>query len=135
MLRASFPWADVDLAKAVDRVVMTRAKERYCTLFETDVAMQLGESIIRKKGERTKRFPWRMYDEIFLAPMVTLFPFFVLVDRKAMFLPSVMGLPEKLAPRHTVMARSTDLYDGSFNDQEVLPPSFLLHRFHSNKIF
>jgi len=74
MLRASFPWADVDLAKAVDRAVMTRAKERYCTLLETEVAMQLGESIIRKKGERTKRFPWRMYDEIFLAPMVTAFP-------------------------------------------------------------
>jgi len=37
-----------------------------------------------------------------------------------------MGLPEKLAPRHSIMARSTDLYDGSFNDQEVLPRSLPL---------
>jgi hypothetical protein len=33
-----------------------------------------------------------------------------------------MTLPEKFGPRHAVMARSQDLYDSSFNDQEV-PPS------------
>jgi len=59
----------------------------------------------------------------------------VLVDCEAMFLPSVMGLPEKLAPRHTIMVRSTDLYDGSFNDQEVLPRSLPLHRLRSNRGF
>jgi hypothetical protein len=36
-----------------------------------------------------------------------------------MFLPSVMGKPEKMPTRHGVIPRSTDLYDGSFNDQEV----------------
>jgi actin-related protein 8 len=70
MLRAAFPWADVDLGKAVDRQVMMKAKERWCTLFETEVAMQLGESIIRKEGQKTKKFGWRMYDEVFLSPMV-----------------------------------------------------------------
>jgi len=35
-----------------------------------------------------------------------------------MFLPSVMGKPEKGPTRHTIIPRSTDLYDGSFNDQE-----------------
>jgi len=74
MLRAAFPWADVDLGKAVDRQVMMRAKERWCTLFETEVAMQLGESIIRKEGQKTKKFGWRMYDEVFLAPMVRIPP-------------------------------------------------------------
>src|SRR5208282_4416986 len=36
-----------------------------------------------------------------------------------MFLPSLMGKPEKMPTRHLVIPRSTDLYDGSFNDQEV----------------
>jgi actin-related protein 8 len=36
-----------------------------------------------------------------------------------MFLPSVMLKSEKMPPRHGIIPRSTDLYDGSFNDQEV----------------
>jgi actin-related protein 8 len=35
-----------------------------------------------------------------------------------MFLPSVMGKAEKGPTRHTIIPRSTDLYDGSYNDQE-----------------
>jgi|SRR5579862_1102067 len=35
-----------------------------------------------------------------------------------MFLPAVMGKPEKGPTRHTILPRSTDLYDGSYNDQE-----------------
>ena len=45
-----------------------------------------------------------------------------------MFLPSVMGKPEKMPTRHTVLRRSTDLYDGSFNDQEA----FVIHRVYSD---
>lgn len=74
LLRSSFPWPDVDLVKSVDRRVMQFAKERWCTLFESDVAMQHGESIIRNKGQKTRKFSWRVYEEIFLAPMVHLLP-------------------------------------------------------------
>jgi actin-related protein 8 len=35
-----------------------------------------------------------------------------------MFLPQTMGKGEKMPTRHTIISRSTDLYDGSFNDQE-----------------
>jgi len=31
-----------------------------------------------------------------------------------------MGKAERMPPRHTIIPRSTDLYDGSFNDQEVV---------------
>jgi hypothetical protein len=39
---------------------------------------------------------------------------------QAMFLPAIMGKQEKMPTRHGVIPRSTDLYDGSFNDQEVI---------------
>jgi len=70
LLRSSFPWQEVDLSKSVDRRVMQYLKERWCTLFESDVAMQHGDCIIRNKGEKTKRFSFRFYEESFLAPMV-----------------------------------------------------------------
>jgi len=43
-----------------------------------------------------------------------------------MFLPSVMEKSEKMPTRHSVIPRSTDLYDGMFNDQEVYFTSILL---------
>ena len=72
LLRASFPWPDLDLARSVDRRVLQYAKERWCTLYENEVAMQVGESIIRNRGEKTRKFSWRVYEEVFLAPMVTI---------------------------------------------------------------
>jgi hypothetical protein len=70
LLRGSYPWAELDLAKSVDRRVLQAAKERWCTLFESDVAMQLGETVVRNRGQKTKKFSWRMYDETFLASLV-----------------------------------------------------------------
>jgi len=70
LLRSAYPWPDLDLHKSVDFRVLQYAKERSCTLFESEVAMQLGESVIRNKGAKTKKFSWRVYDEIFLAPLV-----------------------------------------------------------------
>jgi hypothetical protein len=74
LLRGSYPWAELDLAKSVDRRVLQAAKERWCTLFESDVAMQLGESVVRNQGQKTKKFSWRMYDETFLASLVFVHP-------------------------------------------------------------
>ena len=71
LLRSSYPWPELDLSKAVDRRVLQYAKERWCTLFESDVSTQLSEAVIRRKGEKTKKFSWRVYDEVFLAPMVS----------------------------------------------------------------
>jgi actin-related protein 8 len=71
LLRSSFPWADLDLAKSVDRRAMQFVKERWCTLFESDVAMAVGETVVRNKGQKTKRFSWRVYEEVFLAPLVS----------------------------------------------------------------
>jgi len=56
LLRSAYPWPDLDLHKSVDFRVLQYAKERSCTLFENEVAMQLGESVIRNKGEKTKKF-------------------------------------------------------------------------------
>jgi actin-related protein 8 len=75
LLRSSYPWQDVDLSNAVDRRVLQWTKERWCTLFESDVAMQHGDTIIRRKGQKTKKFSWRMYEEVFLAPLVHPFYF------------------------------------------------------------
>ena len=61
---------DLDLARSVDWRVMQFAKERWCTLYESDVAMQVGESVVRNREQKTKKFSWRVYEEIFLAPMV-----------------------------------------------------------------
>jgi actin-related protein 8 len=71
LLRSSFPWPEVDLAKSVDRRVMQFAKERLCTLFESDLAMQHGECVVRNKDQKTKKFSYRFYEESFLAPMVS----------------------------------------------------------------
>ena len=62
LLRSCYPWPELDLSNSVDRRVLQYAKERWCTLFESDVSPQLGESIVRNKGEKTKKFSWKMYD-------------------------------------------------------------------------
>ena len=86
--RIKFPYRSLDLNRAYDWAVMEDLKSRLCTLLEvslyfvgdvptlsggqSDVALNLYDFIVRRPKAPTEKYGLRAYDEIILAPMVSL---------------------------------------------------------------
>ncbi|KAF9650794.1 actin-like ATPase domain-containing protein [Thelephora ganbajun] len=80
--RIGFPYRDLDLARSCDWGVMEDLKSRITTLFESDVALNLYDFIVRRPGAPAKKYGLRAYDEVILAPMVIFEPRVVDFDGK-----------------------------------------------------
>ena len=84
--RIKFPYKDMDLNRSYDWNVMEDLKSRLCTLadvcvidlfvvfswwsYQSDVALNLYDFIVRRPNELTEKYGLRAYDEVILAPMV-----------------------------------------------------------------
>ena len=84
--RIKFPYKDIDLNHSYDWNVMEDLKSRLCTLadvcvsnppvvflswsYQSDVALNLYDFIVRRPNKLTEKYGLRAYDEIILAPMV-----------------------------------------------------------------
>jgi actin-related protein 8 len=86
--RIGFPYRDINLARSYDWKVLEDLKVRLTTLNEvwnsflvhiqsayivqTDVALNLYDFVVRRPDRATEKYGLRAYDEIILAPMVTM---------------------------------------------------------------
>lgn len=103
MLFDHFPYSDINLKRRYDFLVAEELKHKFCTLNEADVGGQVYDFHLRAPGQDTKKFTFRTYDEVFLAP-------------QGYFQPSIFDNSEKLIGRRKLIGHSVDLYDGSPND-------------------
>ena len=67
-----FPYADINLRRRYDFLLAEELKQKFCTMNEVDVSVQLYEFHLRAPGRDTKKFTFKTYDEVILAPMVRL---------------------------------------------------------------
>ncbi|KAI9691368.1 MAG: actin-like protein arp8 [Bogoriella megaspora] len=103
MLFDHFPYADIDLRRRYDFLLGEELKQKFCTMNEADISVQLFDFHLRAPGQDTRKYQFKTYDEPLLAPM-------------GYFRPTILDHSERLKGRRRLVDRSYDLYDGLPND-------------------
>ncbi|CAG8610101.1 9022_t:CDS:2 [Ambispora gerdemannii] len=68
--RSRFPYEEIDLNRSYDWMLAEEMKERFCTLNEANLTIQLYDFYVRAPNEPTKKYQIKTYDEAIIAPMV-----------------------------------------------------------------
>ncbi|KAF9427682.1 actin-like protein arp8 [Podila epigama] len=72
--RNDFPYAELDLNQNYDWKLMEDLKEKWCTMDEADLTVQVYSFFVRKPDHQTEKYQTKVYDEVALSPMCLFFP-------------------------------------------------------------
>ncbi|GJJ75622.1 actin-related protein 8 [Entomortierella parvispora] len=72
--RTGFPYQELDLAQTYDWRLMEELKEKWCTMNEADLTVQVYSFFVRKPEKQTEKYQMKVYDEVALSPMCLFFP-------------------------------------------------------------
>lgn len=103
LLLNSFPYRSINLNRRYDMLLADSIKTKLATLSDGDVVVQAHDFHLRRPSGDTKKYSYKCYDEVMMAPQTH-------------FAPHLFDHSHKLAGRRTVWQRSTDLYDFVPND-------------------
>ena len=103
MLFDHFPYAEINLRRRYDFLLAEELKQKFCTMNEADISVQMFDFHLRACGQDTRKYTFKCYDEVLLAPM-------------GFFQPSIFDDLGKLEGRRRLVDRSYDIYDGAPND-------------------
>ena len=103
MLYDHFPYEEINLRRRYDFLLAEELKTKFCTMNEQDISPQLFEFHLRASGQDTRKYTFKTYDEVLLAP-------------QGYFEPSIFDTTNKLKGRRKLIAPSRDLYEGGLND-------------------
>jgi actin-related protein 8 len=70
MLSYSFPYRDINLCRRYDFLLAEELKAKYATLNDSDVSVQAHDFHLRTPEKDTKKYHFKTYDEVMLAPLV-----------------------------------------------------------------
>ena len=98
-----FPYSELNLNRRYDFQLAEELKQKYCTMTEADISVQLYDFHLRAPGQDTRKYTFKIYDEVILAPL-------------GLFRPQVLDDNGKLNGRHKLIERSYDIYDRKPND-------------------
>ncbi|EXJ69087.1 uncharacterized protein A1O5_08022 [Cladophialophora psammophila CBS 110553] len=98
-----FPYSEINLNRRYDFQLAEELKQKYCTMTEADVSVQLYDFHLRAPGQDTRKYTFKIYDEVVLAPM-------------GLFKPQIFDNSGKLNGRRKLVDKSYDIYDGKPND-------------------
>ncbi|PYI08163.1 actin-like ATPase domain-containing protein [Aspergillus sclerotiicarbonarius CBS 121057] len=113
MLYDNFPYSDINLWRRYDYLLAEELKKNVCTMNESSVSVQVFDFHLRVAGQDTRKYSFKAYDEVHLAPM-------------GYFQPSIFDHSQKLKGRRKLIARSVDIYDGQPNDPTSTAQSHIL---------
>ncbi|KAL1635023.1 Actin-like protein arp8 [Diplodia intermedia] len=113
MLHDYFPYSDINLKRRYDWLLAEELKQKFCTMNEADISVQLYDFHLRAFEEDTRKYFFKCYDETMLSPM-------------GYFHPTIFDHSEKLKARRKLIDRSYDLYDGSPNDPQSAAQSSII---------
>ncbi|KAF2097091.1 actin-like ATPase domain-containing protein [Rhizodiscina lignyota] len=103
MLYDHFPYQEINLRRRYDWLLAEELKQKFCTANEAEISVQLYEFHLRASGQDTRKYTFKTYDEVMLAPM-------------GFFRPTIFNNVNKLDGRRKLIDRSYDIYDNSPND-------------------
>jgi len=70
MLFDYFPYKEINLLRRYDFLVAEELKQKFCSMNESDVTVQLWDFHLRASGQDTRKYTFKTYDETMLSPMV-----------------------------------------------------------------
>ena len=103
MLYDHFPYADINLNRRYDFLLAEELKSKFCTMNEGEISPQLFDFHLRASGQDTRKYTFKTYDEVLLAP-------------QGYYHPTIFDNSQKLKGRRKLIDRSYDLYEGGPND-------------------
>ncbi|KEF59294.1 uncharacterized protein A1O9_04138 [Exophiala aquamarina CBS 119918] len=98
-----FPYAEINLNRRYDIQLAEELKQKFCTMTEADVSVQLYDFHLRAPDQETRKYTFKIYDEVILAPM-------------GLFKPTILDNSGKLNGRRKLVEKSYDIYDNKPND-------------------
>jgi actin-related protein 8 len=98
-----FPYAELNLNRRYDYQLAEELKQKFCTMTEADISVQQHEFHLRTPNQETRKYTFKIYDEVTLAPM-------------GLFKPHIFDDNGKLMGRRKLVDKSYDIYDSKPND-------------------
>lgn len=74
LLANKFPYSDISRMRSYDWRLAEELKEKWCTMNEADISVQVYDFFVRVPREPTKKYQCKVYDEVFLAPLCLVYP-------------------------------------------------------------
>lgn len=74
LMANKFPYNDLDLNATYDWRLAETLKEKWCTLNEADISVQVYDFFKRTPFHPTLKYQCKVYDEVFLAPLCLVYP-------------------------------------------------------------
>lgn len=71
MLFDYFPYSDINLKRRYDFLLAEELKQKCCTMNEAQISVQLYDFHLRAPGRETRKYTFKTYDEVTLAPLVS----------------------------------------------------------------
>ncbi|GAB1320569.1 Actin-like protein arp8 [Madurella fahalii] len=98
MLYDNFPYQEINLRRRYDFLLAEELKIKYCTLSQANISVQNFDFHLRAPNESTRKYQFKFYDEVILAPM-------------GFYDPSIFDNSAKLRGRRKLIDRSYNAYD------------------------
>lgn len=106
MIFDHFPYADINLKRRYDFLLAEELKKNYCTMNQAEISVQLYNFHLRAPNSATRKYQFKTYDEVILAPM-------------GFYDPSIFDNSKKLKGRRKLVMRSYNQYDTDLPDDPV----------------
>lgn len=112
LLQQNFPYQSINLYDNDDWELAERLKQKYGTFDDAEIAIQLYHFFMKKPGDRTKKYQFKVYDESMLAPL-------------GLFHPDLFECLAKSDPR-PLFPETIDHYSGEPNNPYSKAQGYLL---------
>lgn len=103
MLYDNFPYQDMNLRRRYDFLLAEELKIKHCTMSQADISVQLYQFHVRAPNQPTRKYQFKTYDEVILAPM-------------GVYDPEIFDNSVKLKGRRKLVERSYNAYDVDIPD-------------------
>ena len=103
MLFDHFPYDEINLKRRYDFLLAEELKISFCTLNQADISVQLYNFHLRAPNQPTRKYHFKTYDEVILAPM-------------GFYDPSIFDNSDKLVGRRKWIDRSYNAYEPDMPD-------------------
>ncbi|KAH7162329.1 hypothetical protein B0J13DRAFT_591555 [Dactylonectria estremocensis] len=103
MLYDNFPYQDINLRRRYDFLLAEELKIKHCTMSQADISVQLNTFHVRAPNQPTRKYQFKTYDEVILAPM-------------GVYDPAIFDHSTKLNGRRKLVERSYNAYDVDIPD-------------------
>ncbi|CAG8694211.1 8420_t:CDS:10, partial [Cetraspora pellucida] len=81
--KSKFPYTEMDLNRMYDWMLAEEMKEKFCTLDEANLVIQLNEFYVRAPNQPTFKYQIKTYDDAIISPMCFFYPHIINFHKKS----------------------------------------------------